>query len=459
MTDFLHDLAKTLDPDQILTGDAATEYLRDRSDGTATGEPRAVALPTSTEQVAAVVVVAAAHGVPIVPQGARTGLAGAANASAGALLLSTERMTRILEVDTADQVATVQAGVLTIDLDRAADAAGLFYPPDPGSYETSTIGGNVATNAGGMRCVKYGVTGDFVRQLTVVLADGRVLRTGHRTVKGVAGLDLTSLFVGSEGTLGIITEVTVALLPKPGPSSGVLAAFPTEASALAAADAIMAGARRPSVLEYLDRGCVAAITAYDATSVLPQTAEGVLLLQSDATGRADADADAYAAIATEHGANLVEIAHDQESLGHVMAARRLLHAAVRAVKGASLNEDVAVPRSQLPALLRGIRLLGDELGIAIATGGHLGDGNLHPVVCYDPADDDGVALAIEAYGRIIDLALSLGGTTTGEHGIGVLKRDQARQELGPDVLDAQWSIKRALDPAGLLNPGKKLPDA
>ncbi|MET1044059.1 MAG: FAD-binding protein, partial [Microbacteriaceae bacterium] len=355
MTDFLDDLMRILPADQVLTGAAAAGYLRDHSDGTTAAEPLAVALPTGTEQVAAVVTACAAHGVPIVPQGARTGLAGAANASTGALLLSTERMTRILEVNTADQVATVQAGVLTIDLDRAADAAGLFYPPDPGSYETSTIGGNVATNAGGMRCVKYGVTGDFVRQLTVVLADGRVLHTGHRTVKGVAGLDLTSLFVGSEGTLGVITEVTVALLPKPGASSGVLATFPTESAALAAADEIMAGPRRPSVLEYLDRGCVAAITAFDATSVLPAGSEGVLLLQSDETGRAEADADAYAAIATEHGATLVEIAHDPESLGHVMAARRSLHAAVRAVKGASLNEDVAVPRSQLPALLRGIR--------------------------------------------------------------------------------------------------------
>jgi glycolate oxidase len=458
VTAFLTDLAQVLLADQLLSGQAAEAYLRDRSDGTTTGSPLAVALPTDTEQVAAVVAVAARHGVPMVPQGARTGLAGAANASEGSLIVSTERMTRILEINAADQVATVEAGVLTRELDRAADAAGLFYPPDPGSYEISTVGGNVATNAGGMRCVKYGVTGDFVRQLTVVLADGSIARTGHRTIKGVTGLDLTSLFVGSEGTLGIITEVTVALLPKPGPSSGILAAFPTEAAALAAADAIMAGARRPSVLEYLDQGCVAAITAYDAASVLPNGAQGVLLLQSDETGRARADAEAYARVATEHGATLVEVAHDPESLAHVMAARRLLHSAMRAVWGASLNGDVAVPRSGLPALLHGIRQIADELGITIATGGHLGDGNLHPTLCYDPADGDGLALATVVYGRIIELAVSLGGTASGEHGIGVLKRRHATGELGAVVSALQLQVKRALDPHGLMNPGKKLAD-
>jgi glycolate oxidase len=454
---FLDDLARALAPDQLLT-ENTTDFVRDRSDGTAAGAPAAVVFPTSTEQVAAVVTVAAEHGVPIVPQGARTGLAGAANASDGALVVSTERMTRILDLDPADQVATVEAGVLTLELGRAAEAAGLFYPPDPGSYEISTIGGNVATNAGGMRCVKYGVTGDFVRQLTVVLADGSIARTGHRTIKGVTGLDLTSLFVGSEGILGIITEVTVALLPMPGPSSGVLATFSTEAAALAAADAIMAGPRRPSVLEYLDQGCVAAITAYDSASVLPKDADGVLLLQSDETGRARADAEEYAAIATEHGATVVEIAHDPESLARLMAARRLLHSSMRAVRGASLNGDVAVPRSELPALLRGIRQIADELGITIATGGHLGDGNLHPTVCYDSADSDGLTLAAGVYGRIIDLAVSLGGTASGEHGIGVLKRQHVSGELGQVVSALQAQVKHALDPAGLMNPGKKLAD-
>ncbi|WP_167140642.1 FAD-linked oxidase C-terminal domain-containing protein [Diaminobutyricimonas sp. TR449] len=454
---FLDDLARALAPDQLLT-DHTEAYLRDRSDGTAAATPLAVVFPTSTEEVAAVVSIAAEHGVPIVPQGARSGLAGAANASEGALVISTERMIRILELDSKDQVATVEAGVLTLDLDRAADAAGLFYPPDPGSYDISTIGGNVATNAGGMRCVKYGVTGDFVRQLTVVLADGSIARTGHRTIKGVSGLDLTSLFVGSEGTLGIITEVTVALLPKRGASTGVLAAFPTAAAALAAADAIVASSRRPSVLEYLDAVCVAAITAYDAASVLPAGSEGVLLVQSDEEGRAETDADAYAAIATEHGATLVEVAHDEDALDHVMASRRLLHAAMRAVHGASLNEDVAVPRSKLPALLEGIAAIAAELQLTIGTGGHLGDGNVHPIVCYDPADHDGVASAIRAYGRIIELAVSLGGTASGEHGIGVLKRQHVKDELGPVVSALQWQVKRALDPRLLLNPGKKLPD-
>ncbi|WP_240646155.1 FAD-binding oxidoreductase [Georgenia sp. SYP-B2076] len=455
-TALLDALAEIVGPGELLTGPDTEPFRRDRSDGTPSGSPAAVVLPTSTEQVAAVVAVAAAHGIAIVPQGARTGLAGGANPGDGDLVVSTSRMTRILAVDAADRTATVEAGVLTIDVDRAAAGVGLFYPPDPASVAISTIGGNVATNAGGMRCVKYGVTGDFVRRLTVVLADGRIARTGHLTTKGVTGLDLTSLLVGSEGTLGIITEVTVALLPRPGSASGVLAAFPSTTAVLAAADEIALSSRRPSVLEYLDAASVAAIKAHDPAWFLPADAEAVLLVQSDEQGRAVVDVEEYAAIAEQHGATLVEVAHYAEALDRLMSARRLLHPALRELHGAILNEDVAVPRSQLSALLRGIEALADELGVTVATGGHLGDGNLHPSICYDPSDPAAEAAAVRAHGRIIELAVALGGTLSGEHGIGVLKRDHVGAELGDVVVGLQQQVKRALDPRGLLNPGKKL---
>lgn len=453
---FLRELAGILQPDDLLVGDATVPFERDLSDGTGWGAALAVAFPGSTAETAAVVAAAARHGIPVVPQGGRTGLAGAANAVDGCVVVNLTRMDRIIEVNVADQTATAEAGVLTLDLAEAVAARSLFYPPDPGSWATSTIGGNVATNAGGMRCVKYGVTGDFVRELTVVLPGGDVVRTGHRTVKGVTGLDLTRLLVGSEGTLGIVTEVTVGLLPAPGEPVGVLAAFPTTRKALDAADVIMASERRPSILEFLDRGSVEAINAFGPAPVLPAGTAAVLLVQSDEVGRVSADANEYSAIAAFCGARAIEVARDRASVAGIMEARRLLHGALRAVAGASLNEDVAVPRSRLAELLAGIDEIAARLGIAISTGGHIGDGNLHPVICFDPDVPAAVELADRSYQEVIALAVSLGGTVSGEHGIGVLKRGHLDAELGPIVRALQLEVKRAFDPAGLFNPGKKL---
>jgi glycolate oxidase len=452
----LDELAAVLSSAQIATGVRTEGNRRDQSEGTSSGEPLAVVFPTSTEEVAAVVTIAAAHRIPIVPQGARTGLAGGANAIEGAIVLSTTRLKKILAIDTANQTATVQAGVRTIALARAADAVDLFYPPDPGSWRASTIGGNVATNAGGMLCVKYGVTGNFVRRLTVVLADGSIVHTGQRTIKGVAGYNLTALLVGSEGTLGIITEITVGLLPKPGAPSGVSATFVDAADALAAANAIVAGARRPSVLEFLDGACIAAINAFDPTSTLPLGAGALLLVQSDEIGRAHEDVEVYAEMLLAAGAGTVTIAHDTESLEQLMSARRLLHPAVQAVRGGSLNEDVTVPRSQLPALLLGLAEIALELGVPISTGGHIGDGNLHPVIGYDPNVPAELEAAHVAFGRVIALAISLDGSASGEHGIGVLKQAHLDDELGPGLRDLQNRVKAAFDPHSLLNPGKKL---
>jgi glycolate oxidase len=450
------ELAAILPAAQLMAPAEGSSYLRDQSDGTLVGTPLAIVFPTSTEEVAAIVTVAAAHRIPIVPQGARTGLAGGANAVGGCLVLNMTRMNTILGVDRDDQTATVQAGVRTIALARAAEAVGLFYPPDPGSWRASTIGGNVATNAGGMLSVKYGVTGNFVRQLTVVLADGSIVRTGQRTIKGVAGYDLTALLVGSEGTLGVVTEITVGLLPAPAAAHGVSATFATVADALAAASIIMASSRRPSILEYLDGACIAAINAYDPTSTLPTGSGALLLIQSDAEGRAEDDVRVYADLLRAGGATKIVLASDPVALDQLMNARRLLHPALHALRGASLNEDITVPRSQLPVLLASLETISDELGIPIAVGGHLGDGNLHPIVGFDPDSLVDVAAAHSAYARIIRVAISLGGSVTGEHGIGVLKQDHLDEELGELLRALQRRVKHAFDPHAIMNPGKKL---
>jgi len=452
----LDELAAVLSSTQISTGEATLANRHDQSEGTVSGAPLAVLFPENTAEVAAIVTIAAAHRIPIVPQGARTGLAGGANAIDGCLVLSTTRMKKILAVDAANQTITVQAGVRTIALARAADAVDLFYPPDPGSWRASTIGGNVATNAGGMLCVKYGVTGNFVRQLTVVLADGSVVRTGQRTIKGVAGYDLTALLVGSEGTLGVITEITVGLLPKPASPRGVSATFASTADALTAANRIVAGARRPSVLEFLDGACIDAINAFDPTSTLPSGAAALLLVQSDQIGQAEEDVQAFADLLRDSGAGEIVVAHDPEALDRLMSARRLLHPAVQAVRGGSLNEDITVPRSQLPALLVGLAEISRDLGVPISTGGHIGDGNLHPVIGYDPADPTEVRSAHAAFARVIDLAISLDGSASGEHGIGILKRGHLHDELGVLLLELQRRVKAAFDPHSLLNPGKKV---
>jgi len=453
----LADLRAALPTEALVTDPAA---LRARAqDGSATpptGDAVALVQPSSTAEVSAVLRAAHAHGVPVVPQGALSGLAGGANAVPGAILLSTARMTAIRRIDPVDQVAVVQPGVVTRDLVDAVAARGLFYPPDPASYAQSTIGGNIATNAGGMRCVKYGVTRDFVRSLEVVLADGTVIRTSPETVKAVAGLDLTGLVVGSEGTLAVVTEATLGLLPAPGPDRGVSATFATVADALEAANAIIASPHRPSTLELLDGVVLASLVAYDPDAGLPAGAEAMLLAITDEAAGGVQDVAAYEAIARAHGALTVDVAHDEARLHALLRARRAFNPAMRAVRGGSINEDVAVPRTRLPELLERLGDIAAQVGLPIGTGGHVGDGNLHPVIAFDPADPAQVDAAAEAHRRILGLAVELGGTVTGEHGIGTEKRGALAGELGERVLAIQRGIKQVLDPRHILNPGKKL---
>ncbi len=444
----LGDRAVVTDPD-ILEG-----HRHDSASFCPAGSPRALVRPASTSEVQHVIRTAGAHRVPVVTQGARTGLSGGANAVDGCLLLSTEQMSRILELDVADQVAVVQPGVVNATLSRAVAERGLFYPPDPSSWEQSTIGGNVATNAGGLCCVKYGVTADFVRGLEVVLGTGEVLRTGRRTAKGVAGYDLTRLVVGSEGTLGVVTEVTLALRPAPEPALTVAASFRTGEDALRAAAAVMACGLRPSLLEFIDQTTARAIQSYRDMG-LPEDVGGLLLAQSDRGALAAADIGRVAGICADHDAIDVAEASDAQDSELLLEARRLVNAGLEML-GVKLVDDVAVPRPRLPELLRGVQQIAEDLDVLIACPGHVGDGNMHPTVIIDRDDPDGERRAVLAFDAVMDLGLRLGGTITGEHGVGSLKRRWLERELGTTGAALHRRIREIFDPLGVLNPGKVL---
>jgi glycolate oxidase len=447
----LGDRSVVTDPDILET------RRRDHATFCAAGRPAVLVRPRSTEEVRQVILAARDHRVPVVTQGARTGLSGAANAVDGCLLLSTERLDRILEIDADDQVAVVQPGVVNARLSRAVADKGLFYPPDPSSWEQSTIGGNVATNAGGLCCVKYGVTADFVRGLEVVLGTGEVLRTGRRTVKGVAGYDLTRLVVGSEGTLGVVTEVTVGLRPAPEAALTVAATFLGGHDALRAASAVMASGLRPSLLEFIDQVTARAIQGYRDMG-LPEDVGGLLLAQSDRGDRAAEDVRRMAQICLDHGATEVAEAADSEESELLLEARRLVNAGLETL-GPKLVDDVAVPRPRLPELLRGIEEIARRRDVVIACPGHVGDGNMHPTVVIERNRPDGERRALEAFDAVMELGLRLGGTITGEHGVGILKRHWLERELGPTAALLHRQIREVFDPLGLLNPGKVLEPA
>ena len=420
--------------------------------------PAAVVFATSVDEVSTAVRIAAAHGVPVVPRGAGTGLSGGANATAGCLVLSLERMTRILEVDPAERYAVVEAGVLNDDLRRHVATQGLWYPPDPASQSISTIGGNVATNAGGICCVKYGVTRDYVLGLTVVLADGQVARVGRRTAKGVTGYDLTGLLVGSEGTLGIIVEVTVKLLPLGGREErAIIGYFPSLTDAGRAVAAVSAAGIVPSALELIDRTCLHAVAEWQGWT-LPDSAQTLLLAKVDEVGeRGEELAARIADLFAEAGGTEVQRASDPDAIDRLFAARRLAYPALERL-GPVLTEDVCVPRSAVPEMLARIERAAADEGVVIANIAHAGDGNLHPLIIAPEGDDEAKRRAKRAFDRIVDDCRALGGTVTGEHGVGLLKLAGAAAELSPVVLELHSAIKRALDPHGILNPGKAFPN-
>jgi glycolate oxidase len=416
--------------------------------------PLAVAFPTSTADVAAIVDLAAAHRVPLVPRGGGTGLSGGAAAVAGGLTISFALMSRILEIDPENRVAVVQPGVVTADLRTAAAAHGLLYAPDPASFETCTIGGNLATNAGGLCCVKYGVTGDAVLGLEVVLADGSVIRTGGRNVKDVAGYDLASLFVGSMGTLGIITEATLRLIPMPAPRQTLLAFFPTiEASGEAVAGRVRDGVV-PCTLELMDGFTIRAVNAAYGLG-LDEDAAAMLLVESDLPGGAGSDElDRAERACTTADAGLLVRAENPTEADMLREGRRMAHWALDAMGGRM--EDVVVPRSRVAALLRAVHEIGERHGVRIGVFGHAGDGNLHPSFIVDRDDPTADERLHAAHDDLFRAVLDLGGSVTGEHGIGVTKRAWLEPTRGIDAVRAMRAIKDALDPLGILNPGKVL---
>ncbi|MCS5724203.1 FAD-binding protein [Herbiconiux sp. CPCC 203407] len=441
--------------ERVLTGDAEREaYSHDDAEWAAFAPPVAVVLAESTEEVAAVVRIAAAHGASVVPRGAGTGLSGGANATADSIVLSLERMNRVLEIDAAERVAVAQAGVLNDALRAAVAEHGLWYPPDPASSAISTIGGNAATNAGGICCVKYGVTRDYVLGLTVVLADCEIVRLGRRTAKGVVGYDLTHLMVGSEGTLGIIVDVTVRLLPLAGRQErAVVGSFASVRDAGVAVAAISAAGVIPSALEIVDGTCLRAVDEWQHLG-LPTGVDTLLLAKVDEPGDAgEGAAEAVAERMREAGALGVERATDPDEVARLFLARRLAYPALERL-GPVLTEDICVPRGAVPEMLERIEAAASAHDVTIANIAHAGDGNLHPLIIAPEGDEAAKARAKTAFDTIVADCLALGGTVTGEHGVGLLKLPGAAEELSPRVRALHTAVKHALDPAGLLNPGK-----
>ena len=447
----LRRLRELLGPDGVITDpDLLAAHCRDQSALSLSGSAMALLRPGSTADIAAVVGLAREHAVPLVAQGALTGLSGGANAIDGCLLLSMSRLDAIIEIDVDNGLAVVQPGVTNAALSRAVAARGLFYPPDPSSWQSSTIGGNVATNAGGLCCVKYGVTADYLRELEVVIGTGEAIRVGRRTAKGVAGYNLAQLFVGSEGTLGVITEVTVGLRPAQSASRTAAALFGSAREALHAAERIMATGLRPSMLEFLDGTMLRAIQAYRDVG-FPSDADGMLIIESDNGPLAGEEISRMAQICSESGAHEVAEAVDAQEGQLLQEARRLALPAAERL-GTVLIDDIALPRSRMLDFLDSLDTIRSAWGVQVFVVGHVGDGNLHPIVCYQAESEEQCARG--AFEAIMDLGLELGGTITGEHGVGLLKRDALKRELGDTVLGLHRQLKNVFDPVGIFNPGK-----
>ncbi|MCY1032283.1 FAD-binding protein [Corallococcus sp. BB11-1] len=453
--DVVQALSRVLPAESLVTDpDVLQAHRNDQAEWAPAGMPSALARPATTSEVQAVLDVARTLRVPVEARGAGSGLSGGANASDGCIVLSLLRMNRVLEVDRRGMLAVVQPGALNAAVKAAAAEHGLWYAPDPASWEFSTIGGNLATNAGGLCCVKYGVTGDAVLGLEVVLADGSVVRTGGRTVKNVAGYDLTRLFVGSEGTLGIITEATLRLRPRPPKATTLLAAFPTLVGAGKAVCDIM-GTTRPSLLELMDRTTVRAVEAWKPMG-LDVEAAALLLARSDAGGaQGEEEVGVMAAACERAGATFVMNTADEAEGELLMGARRFAYPALEQ-QGATLLDDVGVPLSRIPELLAAVERIAAQRGVRIGAFGHAGDGNMHPTVVFDRNDLDAMTRAKQAFDDILHAALDLGGTITGEHGVGSLKRGFLPAQLGSESLHLHRTLKQALDPLGILNPGKLL---
>ncbi|MGH3711966.1 MAG: FAD-binding oxidoreductase [Micromonosporaceae bacterium] len=447
----LAELTAALPDGVVVTGTVEMDKYREdfARDGSA-GLPVAVVRPESAAQVQQAVRWAAAHRVPVVPRGAGTGLSGGSSAVDGGITISLARM-RTVEIDPASQVAVVEPGALNVEVKKAAAEHGLWYPPDPSSYEICSIGGNLATNAGGLCCVKYGVTTDYVLGMDVVLADGTLVTLGGKRIKDVAGLSLLKLFVGSEGTLGVITRAILRLIPAQTARATLVSSFPTMTAACRAVVAIRSRVR-PSMLELMDNATINAVEDWRSHG-LDRATWALMIAQSDAPGGSRGlEVEIMRECCEQAGAQEVYTTTDPgESEQFVAARRNAFHALEN--RGSVLFEDVGVPVPLLPDLVDGVAAIASRHTLEIAVVAHAGDGNTHPVVVYDAADPASVARARKAFDEVMAVAIELGGTITGEHGVGRAKRAALPDQLGADVIALTRRVKDALDPDGILNPG------
>ncbi|HVR81327.1 MAG TPA: FAD-linked oxidase C-terminal domain-containing protein [Luteimonas sp.] len=438
------------DPDERLT------YGYDNSRKLAL--PDAVALPTTREQVLALVRACRAHRVPVIARGRGTNTTGAAVPIAGGVVVSFERMQRILDIRPGDRCAVVEPGVLNGDLQRALAPHGLFWPPDPTSADYSTVGGNLACNAGGPRAVKYGASRDNVLALTAVTGAGELIHCGSATTKGATGYDLQRLLVGSEGTLALIVEATLKLTPLPPQRRALRAIYRDVASAAAAVARLMAQPVTPSMLEFMDGDCVRLARDVGGAD-LPGDADALLMIEADGDSETLPHAiEALARAAEGEGLVSLDDAADDAARAKLWAARKALSPALRTLAPGKINEDVVVPVSRIPDLVAGVQALAREFALPIVTFGHAGNGNLHVNILFDPADATQSRRAHAALARVFALALSLGGTLSGEHGIGMMKREFMPQAIDAPTLALMRQLKAVFDPDGILNPGKLLPD-
>ncbi len=450
------ELRQRIAPDALLT---STEDLIPYSfDGTAamTQMPGAVVFARSAADVVAVLEIATRERIPVVTRGSGTGLSGGSLPVAGCIVLCTVRMNRILEVDRANLTMRVEPGVTTLQVAEAAAAVGLFYPPDPGSMKISTIGGNVAENSGGLRGLKYGITRNYVMGLEVILANGEVLTTGNKCVKDVAGYSIKDLFIGSEGTLGVITQVLLKLIPKPAAKKTLVATFDAMDAAAQTVSDLIAAQIIPCTLEFLDRTTIRCVEDY-AKIGLPTDCEALLLMEADGhPAQVEEEARVMEEMARRNGCREIRIARDEAEANRLASARRSAFSALARVAPTTILEDATVPRSELAHMVRFVEQIAQKYRLRIGTFGHMGDGNLHPTFLTDERNHEEMERVHAAFQDIFNEAIRIGGTITGEHGVGVAKRDFLPKFAGDAQMRVMRELRRVLDPAGILNPGKVL---
>ncbi|MEW6334299.1 MAG: FAD-linked oxidase C-terminal domain-containing protein [Thermodesulfobacteriota bacterium] len=418
-------------------------------------KPDLVVRPLTAEEVSKVMAVAHEQGIPVTPRGAASGRTGGSIPLRGGISLSLDRMTRIVELDERNMMVTAEAGVRTFDLYNRCAEKGLFYPPDPASWKFSTIGGNVAENAGGMRAVKYGVTADYVQGLEVVLADGAILHTGGKTIKNVTGYDLTRLFTGSEGTLGIVTRATLRLIPMPKKRGTLQVMCPSLDEGCATVHMMLQAGIVPAAAEIMDRVCLETVARHRRTELDPAVQACLVIeIDGDSDEALEKQARQIEAVAKHCHAIGFRVAQSQQESDELWAIRRGISSAVAATAPNRLGEDISVPRDAFPEVVRRIRAISEKYGIPIAVYGHAGDGNLHPSVLCDLSDPEEAERVHRAVDDIFAAALAVGGTLSGEHGIGITKRPYINQALGETGVRTLKAIKRALDPKGIMNPDK-----